>query len=151
VPAQRPKVRGFAAAANQTVTEAAVAGCQFPTGPAGSLCTTRFSGTGTAAHLGEVTITSTLTADWSQPINTGPDGFCAPVAGSATLQAVATSKQNRGPLPLQITGTVCETSADGDSYPLVFTGQYRSSRARGAMPMPRAAALSTAPSRAPAG
>jgi hypothetical protein len=72
-----------------------------------------------------VTYRSSFTSDWSQAVDTGAEGFCAPVTGTATLQSNSKRKDKRGSLELELRGTVCETNGDGDSYPLVFEGAYK--------------------------
>jgi hypothetical protein len=124
-PADRPKLRGFNVRSTHLVTEAATAGCNNPAGPSGGICTTTFGGDGNASHLGRVTYASSFTSDWSKAVDTGPEGFCAPVTGTVTLRSTSKHKDKRGSVELQVRGTVCETVGDGDSYPLVLDGVYK--------------------------
>jgi hypothetical protein len=116
----KPKTRGFNAQALGTVDEPATEGCQF-----GGQCTTTFVGSGTADHLGDMTFTSSLTADWSQFSGSPETGFCAPIsAGEARIVASANSKKLKGSLDLTIVGTVCEDGPTGPDVPLLLSGTY---------------------------
>ena len=115
-----PKTRGFNAEALGRVDQSAAEGCQL-----GGQCTTTFIGTGNADHLGAITFTSSLTADWSQFSGSPETGFCAPItAGEATFTAASNSKNPKGSLDLTIAGTVCEGGPTGTGAPLLLTGTY---------------------------
>jgi len=116
----KPKTRGFTAEATGSVDQPAEENCQFS-----GQCTTTFVGTGTADHLGEVTFTSSLTADWSKFSGSPATGFCAPItAGEATFVAASNSKNPKGSLNFTISGTVCEDGPSATNPPLLLTGKY---------------------------
>jgi hypothetical protein len=120
----KPKTRGFNAEALGTVTLEALAGCNDPNGPQSGICTTGFGGNGSADHLGEMTFTSSLTADWSRFSGSPETGFCAPVEGEATFTATSNSKNGKGSLKLTVEGTVCESDPSAGGYPLLLDGTY---------------------------
>jgi len=116
----KPKTHGFNAEALGSVDQPSAENCQF-----GGQCTTTFVGAGTADHLGEMTFTSSLTADWSQFSGSPEPGFCAPVpVGEATFTAASNSKNPKGSLKLTIVGTVCEGGPTGTDAPLLLAGTY---------------------------
>jgi hypothetical protein len=119
----KPKTRGFNAEALGRVATPATLNCQF-IDP--QQCTTLFAGTGTADHLGEITFTSSLTADWSQATPQETGGYCAPLmadSSTATFTAAPTGKNDKGELTLELIGTVCGSGAE-TGYPLVLNGAY---------------------------
>ncbi len=104
------------------VVPSACAGCNDKNGPSGGQCTTRFGGTGNAAHLGSVAYESSITSDWSQVFTNADGNLCAPVTGVGTLTREQ-GKKDKGSLVLAVEGTVCQSN-EVTGYPLVLDGTY---------------------------